>query len=164
VTVSLREVCDDDGPLLLEWYASTRAAEMAMVPWTDDQKRAFVEMQFTAQRDGYAASRPNAVHRIICADQAPVGRIYFDRSEARLHILDITIAPERRNQGIGSEVLAGMVAEADAHGKAVSIYVESYNPSLRLFERLGFGVASVDGYLLKLERPATRPDDSPRSD
>jgi hypothetical protein len=25
-------------------------------------------------------------------------------------------------------------------------------------------VASVDGYLLKLERLATRPDDSPRSD
>jgi ribosomal protein S18 acetylase RimI-like enzyme len=164
VSVSLREVCADDAPLLLALYASTREAEMAMVAWTAEQKRAFVEMQFAAQRQSYANSYPNADHCIVCADGEPAGRIYLSRTDGRLHIVDITIAPERRNQGIGSEVLAGIIAEADAHGKPVSIYVESFNPSLRLFERLGFGVASVDGYLLKLERPATRPDDSPRSD
>jgi hypothetical protein len=50
-------------------------------------------------------------------------------------------------------VLAGVLAEADAHGKPVSIYVESFNPSLRLFERLGFAVAAVDGFLMLLKRP-----------
>jgi len=164
VTISLRDVGDGDGPLLLALYESTRAAEMALVPWTAEQKRVFVATQFAAQQQGYAASHPEAEHRIVCVDGAPVGRLYLDRPEGRLHILDITIAPDRRSQGIGSAVLGGLLAEADAHGKSVSIYVESFNPSLRLFERLGFRVASVDGFLLLLERPATRAGESPRSD
>jgi ribosomal protein S18 acetylase RimI-like enzyme len=153
VKVSLRHVGPDDAPLLRALYASTREAEMAMVPWTAEQKRAFIDMQFTAQQQAYATTYPNGEHRIVCADSDSVGRIYLNRADERLHIVDITIAPERRNQGIGSEMLAGVLAEADAHGKPVSIYVESFNPSLRLFERLGFAVAAVDGFLMLLKRP-----------
>ena len=36
--ITLRPVVAEDEPLLLELYASTRAAEMAMVPWTREQQ------------------------------------------------------------------------------------------------------------------------------
>ena len=43
--LTLRPCTDDDLPFLLEVYASTRADEMAIVPWTDEEKQAFVRMQ-----------------------------------------------------------------------------------------------------------------------
>ena len=69
---------------------------------------------------------------------------------------DITIAPESRNAGIGSLVLRTILEEADLSGKPVTIYVESFNPSLRLFQRLGFQIASQDSFQLLLERPPVR--------
>jgi len=150
--ITRRSVVEEDREFLVQLYASTRDAEMAQVPWTAEQKRAFVEMQFAAQTQSYAASHPRADHDILCWDQQPVGRLYLDRGPGLFQILDITVAPERRNAGIGSAVLQEVLAEADREGCAVSIYVES--PGVRLFERLGFRPKSVSGFLALMERPA----------
>ncbi len=157
MTITLRPVLESDRPLLFELYASTRQAEMEQVPWTHAQQHAFLAIQFAAQTEGYRAKSPHAAHEMICVDERPVGRLYLDRLPDRLHIMDITVAPELRNAGIGSEVLAGILAEADREGKLVDIYVETFNPSLSLFKRLGFRTASQDGFLLLLERPRTNP-------
>lgn len=157
MTITLRPVLESDRPLLFELYASTRQAELAQVPWTDAQKHAFLAMQFAAQTEGYRAKSPHATHQMICVEERAVGRLYLDRLPDRLHIMDITVASDLRNAGIGSEVLNGILAEADRDGKPVDIYVETFNPSLRLFERLGFRTASQDGFLLLLERPRTNP-------
>jgi hypothetical protein len=47
---TLRPVQEEDEALLLEIYASTRADEMALVPWNGAQKQAFLHMQFSAQQ------------------------------------------------------------------------------------------------------------------
>ncbi|MGD0046438.1 MAG: GNAT family N-acetyltransferase [Bryobacteraceae bacterium] len=150
--ITLRDAGDADRPFLLALYAATREAEMAMVPWTASQKRAFVEMQFAAQLRGYAETHPAAAHQIILVADRPAGRIYLDRGEREIHILDITVAPACRNSGIGSAVLREVLTEADRTGKTVGIYVEDFNPSRQLFERLGFCVAAQDGFQLLLER------------
>ena len=49
--ISLRPVQPADAPFLLEVYASTRTSEMALVPWTDEQRHAFISSQFAAQQD-----------------------------------------------------------------------------------------------------------------
>jgi ribosomal protein S18 acetylase RimI-like enzyme len=67
-----------------------------------------------------------------------VGRIYLNRGAEIYHILDITILPQYRNQGAGLLCLQTILNEAADRAKPVSIYVENFNPSLRLFERLGF--------------------------
>uniref|UniRef100_Q02CQ6 GCN5-related N-acetyltransferase n=1 Tax=Solibacter usitatus (strain Ellin6076) TaxID=234267 RepID=Q02CQ6_SOLUE len=153
MSITLRPVLESDRPRLFDLYSATRQAELAQVPWTPAQKRAFVEMQFAAQAEGYRTTHPNATHEMICVGESAVGRLYLDRQPGCLHILDITVAPESRNSGIGSEVLSGIIAEADRAAKRVSIYVESFNPSLRLFARLGFRTASQEGFLLLLEHP-----------
>jgi len=153
--IGFRTVCEADQPLLFELYASTRESEMDLVPWTAEQKRMFLEMQFHAQRQSYREHYPAAVHDLILFDCRPVGRVYADRSAGRLHILDITIAAADRNAGIGTRVLEQLLQEADSAGWPVSIYVEDFNPSRRLFERLGFQAAKQDGFLLLLERPAS---------
>jgi len=42
-----------DESFLLTVCASTRSKEMAVVSWSDEQKRAFLEMQFQAQHNYY---------------------------------------------------------------------------------------------------------------
>lgn len=144
--VSLRPVTEEDMPLLYQAYASTRAAEMAMVPWTDAQREAFLRMQFNAQLLHYGKFHPNSTHDIILSGAQPVGRIYVSREENDdIRILDVTILPEYRSRGIGTPLIRALMAEAEREGKSLSIHVESYNPSHRLFERLGFVVIEDDG-------------------
>ena len=151
VEVTRRAVCEADWPLLFELYASTRSAELELTPWTPGQRHAFLSMQFEAQTAGYRAAHPHASHEMILAGGCPVGRLYLDGQPDVLHILDITIAPQSRNAGIGSLVLREILDEANREGKAVTIYVESFNPSARLFERLGFQQLSIDGFQMFLE-------------
>lgn len=147
-TISLRPVNPADDDFILSVYASTRAAELAQVPWSPEQKDAFVRMQFVAQKQHYAATYPKASHEIICTNEgtSPVGRIYMDRGADALHILDITILPPYRNAGIGSFLLRQLMAEAAACGKPVTIYVESFNPALGLFAGLGFQKDQEQGF------------------
>src|SRR5215468_5725248 len=149
--ITLRPVTESDEEFLLAVYASTRAEEMERVPWTAEQKDTFVKMQFAAQKSHYAASYPEANHDLIYVDGEAVGRIYLDRGPDGLHILDVTVLLEYRNRGIGSAVLGRLLEEAGAGGKALTIYVETFNPSLRLFERLGFRHADQKDFQLLLK-------------
>jgi ribosomal protein S18 acetylase RimI-like enzyme len=150
--ITFRTAGESDRQLLFELYASTREAELALVPWTEPQKLAFVQMQFAAQAHSYAETHPHAVHEIIVCDGRDCGRLYLSRLPESFHILDITIAPASRSAGIGTRVLAEIVDEADRVGKPVSIYVEETNPSVRFFRRFGFEVARQDGFQLFLNR------------
>lgn len=156
--ITLRVACESDDPFLFELYSSTRVAEMNLVPWTDAQKQAFLQMQFAAQKSSYAKQYSAAHHDIICVDEQPVGRVYLDRGPERFHILDITIAQSRRNAGIGGAILKEILREAFCASKSTTIYVEDFNPSVRLFERLGFVRASATGLQILLER---RPSELP---
>ena len=135
--ISLRPVQVEDAPFLLEVYASTRATEMALVPWSDEQRRAFLSSQFAAQQDFYAQKYPRADHSIILTNGRPVGRLYLARLDHHLHIVDLTLLPEERNVGIGNSLLKELQDEACRSNKPIRIYVENFNTSVGLFERLG---------------------------
>src|SRR6476646_5067628 len=154
--ITLRPVTAADDDFIFSCYASTRAQELAQVPWSPEQKEAFVRMQYTAQKRHYAAEAPQASHDIIYAETTPVGRIFLDRRQDALHILDITLLPQHRNQGTGSLLLRRLLDEAGKAGKPVTIYVESFNPSLRLFERLGFRKDHEKGFNLLMTRQPER--------
>ena len=136
--VTLRAVGPADEAFLLNVYAGTRADELALVSWTDEQRLAFVGMQFTAQQDHYRKVYPEADHDVILSAGRPVGRLYIARKEHEIRIIDITLLPQERNVGVGSYLIRELLDEATRAGKPLRVYVESFNPSLRLFERLGF--------------------------
>jgi GNAT superfamily N-acetyltransferase len=46
--------------------------------------------------------------------------------------------PHARNRGLGSALLRDLVDEAAAAGKPMTIYVEKFNPAMRLYQWLGF--------------------------
>lgn len=154
--ITLRPVEAEDEPFLLSVYSSTRAAELAHVPWSEEQRAAFVQMQFKAQREHYETHTPEARHDVILFNGLPVGRIYVDRRESEIHVLDITVLPEHRHQGIGLSLIKDLIEEAASAGKTVTIHVETYNPSRQLFERLGFLPLEDDGMNILFEWRAAR--------
>jgi len=154
--IKLRPVTPADDALLLSIYASTRAEEMKLVPWTAEQKDAFVRMQFVAQKQHYAAMFPAASHDIVYMDEAAIGRVWIDRRDEELHVLDITLLPDYRGRGAGATLLRRLMEEAGASGKAITIYLESFNPSLRIFEHLGFRKEREEGYQLLMKWQAHR--------
>jgi ribosomal protein S18 acetylase RimI-like enzyme len=154
--IGLRSASPQDEPFLAQVYGSTRAEELAATSWGIAQKEAFIQMQYQAQRRYYTAEFPSALQQIILVAGKPAGRLYVDRAGDSIHILDITVIPEHRNQGIGRELLEELMRESAQTGKPLNIYVETFNRSLSLFERLGFRKAKETGihYFLEWTKPA----------
>lgn len=151
MAITLRDAGPDDEPFLFEVYACTRAAELAQVPWPDEQRDAFLRMQFDAQHTHYHELYPDADYRVILRDDERVGRLYVLREKDLMRIMDITVLPEYRNSGIGTELVRAVLDEAADSGRNVQIYVETFNPSLGLFKRMGFSILQEEGinYLLE---------------
>ncbi len=149
--ITLREETVEDQLFLLEVYASTRAQEMALVPWSDEQREAFVRSQFEAQHSYYQAQFPDASYQVIMVEGERAGRVYVLRESEAIRILDITLLPQHRNLGIGTSLIREILAEGDQAGKPVNIWVENFNPSLKLFERLGFVRVQEDGFNCLME-------------
>lgn len=127
-----------DMAFLAELYASTRAQELAPVPWPEEQKRAFLQQQFEAQHQHYQTHYPNADYLMILDDQQPAGRVYVDRRDDEIRLVDIALSPAFRGAGLGTKLLHLLMHEATAREQPLRIHVEKNNPAMRLYKRLGF--------------------------
>ena len=154
---SFRPATSDDEPFLLEMYGSTRAEELAQTGWDQMQRDAFIRMQFGAQQAHYQKHYPEGEHLIISVAGTAVGRLYIAESSDEVRILDITIEPDHRGAGIGTPILIELMTEAGAAGKPVRVYVESFNRSLGLFERMGFVKSGENGFSYLMEWGASGP-------
>jgi ribosomal protein S18 acetylase RimI-like enzyme len=153
--ITLRAITAADEPFLYAVYASTRTEELAPLGWDEAQLSGFLRMQFDAQHRYYQEQFAGAAFDLILRNGQPVGRLYVDRCDDEIRIIDIALLPEHRNAGIGSRLLREVLAEADRQKKPVRIHVERFNPALALYQRLGFGPAGETGVYYLLERQPT---------
>lgn len=149
--VRLRPARETDVAILRRIYASTRADELAVTDWSEEQKVDFCGMQFAAQDAHYRQHYPTAQFSMIEREGTAVGRLYVDRWEKEIRIMDIALLPEERGAGIATRLLRELQEEARATGKALSIHVERMNPALRLYQRLGFTLREDKGVYLLME-------------
>jgi ribosomal protein S18 acetylase RimI-like enzyme len=149
--IRFRPITPDDIPFLRRVYGTTREEEMQRVPWTDEQKTAFVDMQFAAQKEHYETFYPDCEFLVIELEGERIGRLYIDRGEIDIEIIDIALLPEYRGRGLGGMLLEEILAEGRATGKNVQIYVEHYNPARHLYERLGFRHVDSNGIYHKMQ-------------
>ncbi len=136
--ITLRSITAEDRIFLLRVYASTREQELSMTPWNRQEKDQFLQMQFEAQHTHYHKHYSGAEFDILMLKEKPIGRLYVDRREKDIRVIDIALLPEFQRQGIGGRLLRNLLDEAAAAGKSVSIHVEHNNPAMHLYERLGF--------------------------
>jgi ribosomal protein S18 acetylase RimI-like enzyme len=151
--LTFRPIGSDDEPFLRAVYASTRAEELAQIAWSDEQKKAFLRMQFDAQHRHYQAHFPDAEFLIVLEDGEPIGRLYLAKSPNEFRIIDIALLPKHRGAGVGSTLLNNILAEARSVGKPVRIHVECFNPALGWYQRLGFQITEEGPIYLSMEKP-----------
>lgn len=150
----LRPTTPADDTWQLAIYASTRADELALTCWSDAQREAFIQQQHLAQQRHYRQHFPGSICQLILVGDAVAGRLWVDARPDRLHVLDITLLPGWRGQGLGTRCLHALSHEADEAGQHLSIQVEIHNPARRLYERLGF---VPEGEPQGLYQPMLRP-------
>ena len=138
-----RDATPSDRAFLLALYTSTRADEVAQFGWAPEMERAFMQLQFEAQRGDYERRYPEARCRVVELQSCPVGRLWTAREGGSLVVLDLSIVADLRGQGIGTECLRGVQRQAAEAGLAVDLQVVVGSPAQRLYERLGFRDAGV---------------------
>jgi GNAT superfamily N-acetyltransferase len=149
--VARRSAVAADEPFLRELYASTRPE---VAGWPDEPRTAFLSQQFEAQRTGWSQMFPGSAHDVIVVDDGAVGRVWVHSSATECLIVDLALLPEHRRQGIGTEVVAEILADADRAGVPARAHVERTNTaSLAFWTRLGFRETGGDALFIEIERP-----------
>ena len=143
--VSYRPFADEDLAFVSALYASTRREELAMTGWPAEAQEQFLAQQAAAQHSHYSLHFSDAEWLIIERGDEAIGRLYLRDQSADLHIVDISLLPGSRGQGIGGAILADTLALARSQGKGVTIHVEINNPARTLYARLGFETVEEKG-------------------
>lgn len=138
--VTLRPETADDTAFLRRLYAHHRAEELAHTNWPVEMRERFLDSQFDLQRTHFTTQFPDCDWLIVLrgrsgATARPVGRLYLDRTATPWHLVDISLVPELRGKGVGSALLAWIMASAPA----IDLHVARDNPRAEaLYRRLGF--------------------------
>jgi ribosomal protein S18 acetylase RimI-like enzyme len=149
--IALRAEAPHDSEFACRLYASARAYEMARVPWTDEQKDAFLRSQFHLQYTHYHKFYPDAAYLIVVHCGEDIGRMYVDRTPEEVRLMEITLLPEYRGRGIGGMLVRALMEEADATNRKMSLHVEMDNPARHLYDRLGFLPVKEEGVYILME-------------
>lgn len=151
--ISYRRFSEDDLPFVTDLYVSTRREEVAMTGWPAEFQAQFLAQQAAAQHSHYAIHFADAEWLIIERDGEAIGRIYVGETGDDLHIIDISLLPDSRGQGIGGAILADVLDQARELGRGVTIHVERNNPARSLYARLGFELVEEGGVYDLLRAP-----------
>lgn len=143
--IGFRAIGDADEDFLRALYASTRADELAPLPWAAEEKRQFLAQQFALQHRYYRQVFPDADYLLVLHDGEPIGRVYVTRDADALNLVDIALLPQWRGRGIGSALLGELVDESERTRRAIELHVEPNNPAGRLYGRFGFELVENRG-------------------
>ncbi len=147
-----RPIRSSDEEFLSLLYASTREDELSvLIDWTDQQKRDFLSQQFKAQHTFYQDQFKKAEFLLVLMKKQAIGRLYVDRRKDEIRLIDIALLPAYRGQGIGRQLMEGVLAEGTKAGKPVRIHVEHNNPAMHLYTRLGFEKIDDTGVYFLME-------------
>lgn len=144
---TLRSAMDDDYDFLYELHiASIRPSVEATWGWDD----AFQAEYFRSHWDP-------TNRQIICVDGVDVGTLKLEqRCPEVIFLALIEIHPDYQSQGIGTEVIRDVIADAHRRGLDVELNVVKANPKAKhLYERLGFVITEErkDRYVMVAPTP-----------
>ncbi|KFG98489.1 GCN5 family acetyltransferase [Burkholderia paludis] len=129
--IHLRTACQADLPFLLTLRRLTMTAHLQRVgsPTDDEAHTRRIEAHFDDAM-------------IVCEGAAPIGLLKVTRAAGEWHVHQIQILPAHQGRGIGEALLQVLLDDAARANVPVSLSVVHGNPARRLYERLGFRVAS----------------------
>jgi GNAT superfamily N-acetyltransferase len=90
--------------------------------------------------------------RVICADGCDVGWLQAIETPSEIILQQFFVVPEHQRAGIGTEVLASLLAHWKPTAKPIVLTVLKNNPARRLYERFGFFVVGEVGAKVQMRR------------
>jgi GNAT superfamily N-acetyltransferase len=143
---SLRSAGDSDLNFLRTLYGVLRHDELACTGWHETAVQAFLDSQFALQHHHYVSHFATADFLIVEHVGVPIGRIYLHHAPTECLLVDISLQPAWRGQGLGTALIRQAQQCALGAGVGLSLHVELRNPSAhRLYERLGFVGGLIEG-------------------
>lgn len=152
-SITLRPIRAGDVEFLFVLFRSVHEQDYASVDLPEEQKTALLRMQFDAQQLQYRERFSRGNFDLILKAERSVGIIYTQRGPEEFVLIDIALLPEFRNEGIGRELVAELIRQAQDEQQAVTAHVRKDNPAWRLWQRLGFEVVNDDGVYLQIRLP-----------
>lgn len=129
-----------DGPWLLELFA-------AAVPGREFLPLELLMMQEQAQRSQWSQKWGNGGESVVEVGGVPAARVWVAWTPSALRIVELSVAPAFRGQGMGSHLLADLRSAADAAGQTMELAVDAENTVARhLYESLGFRTWNNPGH------------------
>jgi GNAT superfamily N-acetyltransferase len=148
--ITTRPSVAEDSAFMLELYASTSKDVLDDLGWTIGSQRTFVIMQAQTEEWNRARLYPGMDRLTICVDEMPVGRLLVCMRNNMLHLVDLSLLPRFRGNGIGTQLMTEILGEARNARVPVKVKVRKDSGAIRFVERLGFGTPTDLGATLEL--------------
>jgi GNAT superfamily N-acetyltransferase len=143
-------------PAVAADFEACRRTYFAETAWINERLQLKREDQESTFRNLW---KPTQVC-VIQADGVDVGWLQTVVSKDEEFLGQIFVDAPFQRRGIGTEVLRGIIDEASSRKLPVRLAVVKFNPSRRLYERLGFRVTHEDERKVYMSR---EPDRAPGS-
>jgi ribosomal protein S18 acetylase RimI-like enzyme len=108
-----------------------------------------------AQRASLRRRWAPAEVRVVMRDGAAIGWLQITALPDAFFLEQLFVEGASQRQGIGTEVMHRLIAEAAATGRPMTLGVVKTNPARRLYERLGFRVTNEDERKFYMRRERT---------
>jgi ribosomal protein S18 acetylase RimI-like enzyme len=122
-----RRADERDQEFLSELYASTRD-DLRQIAADQQFIASLIVMQQRMQETGYRNAFPEAVHYILERAGNKIGRVIINAIAEEIRLIDISLIPQARRQGIGKTVLTSLQASAAAMRLPLCLSAPRSNP------------------------------------
>jgi len=140
----LRPCEDNDDGFVYDVFCTTWENEVAALP-NPNLARHVLRIQHIAQERRFASRYPGHHRFVVMVDGEDAGRVYVHEGHSALHIIDLTLLPEFRSDGVGTRLARDLLAYATERGMSVTLRVPRRNQRAgALYSSLGFELVRVD--------------------
>lgn len=140
LALTQRPINSTDLSFLQDLYCSSRDHEVTQSGIPEPMLRQFLLQQFSLQQKHYHNAYKTTGFKVIEYKGRAIGRLYIEVTNDGIHLLDITLLREYRKQGVGCFLISQLIRQADKQQCRISLYVQSQNPALKFYQRLGFNI------------------------
>jgi ribosomal protein S18 acetylase RimI-like enzyme len=140
----LRPCEDDDDGFLYDVFCTTWENEVAALP-NPNLARHVLRIQHIAQERRFASRYPGHQRFVVLVDGEDAGRVYVHEGLSTLHVIDLTLLPEFRSEGVGTRLVGDLLAHATEREVPVTLRLPRRNKRAgELYTSHGFRLVRVD--------------------